>query len=79
MPSIMIDNFELWQQRAVEFRALAASIRGEDAKQTMLRIAEHYARLAAGAERRPSVDAPAQVAAVPAPQHALPWALAEAS
>jgi hypothetical protein len=74
----MIDNFELWQLRAVEFRALAASIEGEDAQQTMLRIAEHYARLAAAAEPRPDV-ALAEVAAAPEPPHALPWALAEAS
>jgi len=74
----MIDNFKLWQQRAVEFRGLAASIPGDDAKQTMLRIAEHYARLAAGAERRPS-GALAQAGVGSAPQHALPWALAEAS
>jgi hypothetical protein len=78
MPSLMIDNFELWQQRAVEFRELAGSIEGEDAKQTMLRIAEHYARLAAGADQRPAATL-AQAAIVAAPPHALPWALAEAS
>jgi hypothetical protein len=74
----MIDNFELWQQRAVEFRELAGSIEGKDSKQTMLRIAEHYARLAARADRRPG-NALAQAPVVPAPSHALPWALGEAS
>jgi hypothetical protein len=70
----MIDNFELWQQRAVEFRKLADSIEGDDAKQTMLRIAEQYARLAA--DRRPSA-APAEVPLEVVPEeHALPWALA---
>jgi hypothetical protein len=74
----MIDNFDLWRLRALEFRALAASIEGEDAQQTMLRIADHYARLAAGADQRPGATV-ARAAIEPEPPHALPWVLAEAS
>ena len=47
MPSYDAYNFKRWRQRAEEFRELANSIKGSDAKDTMVRIAQHYDRLAA--------------------------------
>lgn len=43
-----------WQRRAKEFRDLAASIEGMDAKAAMLTIAEHYDRLASNVNSQPS-------------------------
>ncbi len=45
-----------WQRRAQEFRQLAISIEGADAKTSMIRIAEHYDRLAASTSERASAE-----------------------
>jgi hypothetical protein len=41
-----------WRSRAVEMIALAKTIEGDEAKETMLRIAAHYDHLARRAEQR---------------------------
>ena len=56
LPSYFIYTHHHWQQRASEMRLLAAGIEGQEAQETMLRIAEHYERLAAKAQ--PQVIAP---------------------
>jgi hypothetical protein len=41
-----------WRDRAEEMRALAQDVQDEAARQTMLRLAQDYDRLAARAEQR---------------------------
>jgi len=41
-----------WRDRAEEMRALAHDVQDEAARQTMLRLAQDYDRLAARAEQR---------------------------
>lgn len=50
MPSNPTINALHWMRRADEFRQLAETIIGAEAKATMLRMAEHYDRLAAAAK-----------------------------
>jgi hypothetical protein len=57
MPASLINDPEHWRDRAREKRALAERLRNEQAKQTMLRIASDYERLAEQAEER-SRDSP---------------------
>ena len=45
------NNPDYWRRHADEARAMAANLTGEYTRQTMLRIAESYDRLAAQAER----------------------------
>lgn len=52
MPSDLNYDSQHWQLRADEFRKLADSITGPDARDTMLRIAEHYDRLATKSDER---------------------------
>jgi len=57
----LISNASHWQARAAEMRALAATIPGDEAKATILRMAQHYEELAARAGAtaegpRPSVQ-----------------------
>ena len=62
MPSYFIYTPQHWQQRASEMRVLAANVEGQEAQETMLRIAQHYERLAAKAQERtpvPQANAPA--------------------
>jgi hypothetical protein len=47
-----INDAAHWRQRAEETRALANDMKDEKLKQTMLRIAEDYARLTQWAEAR---------------------------
>jgi len=47
-----INDAAHWRQRAEETRALANDMKDEKLKQTMLRIAEDYARLTHWAEAR---------------------------
>jgi hypothetical protein len=54
LPTYLILTPQHWQVRATEMRALAASVEGRDAQDTMLRMAEHYDRLAARAAERPT-------------------------
>ena len=89
MSSAIVEHTRHWQERAAEFRALAETVKGQNAKRTMLRIAEDYVRLAS--HGKPLVEAqpePPPAAAPPEPQpepeplaeaqpepHALPWGL----
>jgi hypothetical protein len=50
--SVFINDPEHWRQRAAEMRALAEWVKDEQAKQTMLRTAKDYERLAQRAEER---------------------------
>jgi hypothetical protein len=50
MPASFINNPEHWRDRAREKRALAGRLRNEQAKQTVLRIANDYELLAERAE-----------------------------
>jgi hypothetical protein len=52
MPASFINDPEHWRDRAREKRALSERLRNEQAKQTMLRIANDYERLAQRAEER---------------------------
>jgi outer membrane biosynthesis protein TonB len=80
MSSAIVEHSRHWQERAAEFRALAETVKGQNAKRTMLRIAEDYVRLASHgkplveAEPEPPQPEPPQ-AASPEPQ---PEPLAEA-
>jgi hypothetical protein len=52
MPASLVNDPEHWRDRAREKRALAERLRNEQAKQTMLRIANDFDRLAEQAEER---------------------------
>ena len=52
MPASFINDPEHWRQRAEEMRTLADGISDEEARATMLKIAEDYERLAKRAEQR---------------------------
>jgi hypothetical protein len=52
MPASFVNDPEHWRDRARQKRALAERLRNEHAKQTMLRIANDYERLAQRAEER---------------------------
>jgi hypothetical protein len=52
MPASLVNDPEHWRNRAREKRALAERLRNDQAKQTMLRIADDYERLAEQAEER---------------------------
>jgi hypothetical protein len=52
MPASLVNDPEHWRDRAREKRALAERLRNELAKQTMLRIANDFDRLAERAEER---------------------------
>jgi hypothetical protein len=73
MSSAIVEHSRHWQERAAEFRALAETVKGQNAKRTMLRIAEDYVRLAshgkplAEAQPEPPQPEPPQVAS-PEPQ-----------
>jgi hypothetical protein len=51
MPSYFIHTAEHWRQRAKEMRALADTVVGRGAQDTMLRMAQHYERLATREEQ----------------------------
>ena len=55
MPSLL-NNSGHWQQRARETRRLADSVDDQEAKQTLLKIAEEYERLAQRAASRGDGD-----------------------
>jgi hypothetical protein len=68
VPSYFIYTPQHWQQRASEMRLLAADVEGQEAQETMLRIAQHYERLAAKAEERtqvPQANPPAPAGSAP--------------
>jgi hypothetical protein len=46
MPSYFTYTAAHWRQRAKEMRALADTVGGRGAQDTMLRMAQHYERLA---------------------------------
>ena len=74
MPAYLIYNSQHWQQRAEEFRNLAESVMGSGAKDAMLRIAQHYERLAViDRERARSDRDTTQQSERAQPSHALPW------
>jgi len=50
--SNILDDPRHWRDRAEEARVQAADMRGEDARQQMLKIAEGYDKLAQRAEER---------------------------
>jgi hypothetical protein len=52
MPASLVNDPEHWRDRAREKRTLAGRLRNEQAKQTVLRIANDYERLAERAEER---------------------------
>ena len=54
MPASFINDPKHWRDRAEEMRRLAEEIIDEKSKQTMLRIAKDYDKLAQRAEERSS-------------------------
>ena len=52
LPSYFVYTSEHWRQRADEMRVLAKNVDGDEAQETMLRMAQHYDRLAAKADER---------------------------
>jgi hypothetical protein len=52
VPASLINDPEHWRGRAREKRELAERLRNEQAKQTVLRVANEYERLAEQAEER---------------------------
>jgi len=54
--SSLLNNSGHWQQRARETRRLADSVDDQEAKQTLLKIAEEYERLAQRAASRDGRD-----------------------
>ena len=65
MPYYLLSDFSHWRQRAAEFRSLAATVEGDEAKEALLRTALHYDRLAKAAEERPE---PPRPVSAPKPQ-----------
>jgi hypothetical protein len=53
VPYHLLSDFSHWRHRAAEFRALAATVEGDEAKEALLRTALHYDKLAKSAEERP--------------------------
>src|SRR5690242_5386653 len=53
VPYHLLSDFSHWRHRAAEFRALAATVEGDEAKEALLRTAHHYDKLAKSAEERP--------------------------
>ena len=52
MPDSILDDANHWRARAEQARALAEQMAKPEAKQTILRIAQDYDRLAELAERK---------------------------
>jgi hypothetical protein len=52
MPASLINDPEHWRDRAREKRKLAERLQSEQAKQSVLRVANEYERLAEEAEER---------------------------
>jgi phytoene/squalene synthetase len=52
LPAYFIYTPQHWQQRASEMRVLAKNVDGDEAQETMLRMAQHYDRLAAKAQEQ---------------------------
>ena len=52
MAASFVNDPEHWRQRAEEMRRLARDVRDQEAKATMLRIANDYDRLVRRAEER---------------------------
>jgi hypothetical protein len=52
LPSYFTYTPQHWRQRASELRVLANTVDGHEAQETMLRIAQHYDRLAIKAEEQ---------------------------
>jgi len=52
MPSLLLDDPEHWRSRAEEARSVAEQLSDPESKQTMLRIAADYERLAEHAKQR---------------------------
>ena len=70
MSSAIVEHSRHWQERAAEFRALAETVKGQNAKRTMLRIAEDYVRLAS--HGKPLVEAQPEPPQPEPPQAASP-------
>jgi hypothetical protein len=66
LPSYFIYTPQHWQQRASEMRLLAKNVDGDEAQEAMLRMAQHYDRLAAKAQEQIPVPAPVPEAIPPA-------------
>jgi hypothetical protein len=62
MPASLINDPEHWRDRAREKRELAERLRNEQAKQTVLRVANEYERLAEQAEERSRGSPPKRTA-----------------
>jgi len=52
MPSLLLDDPEHWRSRVEEARSIAEQLSDPESKQTMLRIAADYERLAEHAKQR---------------------------
>jgi hypothetical protein len=72
MSSAIVEHTRRWQERAAEFRALAETVKGQNAKRTMLRIADDYVRLAS--HGKPVAQAQPE----PSPEPLQPEPVAEA-
>ena len=60
----MVNDPEYWRDRAREKRELAERLRNEQAKQTVLRVANEYERLAEQAEERSRGSPPPRAAMI---------------
>jgi hypothetical protein len=65
MSSSPVYNAQHWQQRAKEMRTLADSVDGREAQAAMLRMAQHYERLATKDEERAGGNRRAHVGELP--------------